>query len=48
MKNKYLLIGKILDFFMILEIRRSNLFKAVFRGVRNIFINRPYRGRSKK
>ena len=32
MKNKDILAGKILDFFTVIEIRRSNLFKALFRA----------------
>ena len=30
--SKQEIIGKIMDFFLFIEIRRSNLFKAVFRA----------------
>ncbi len=42
MKNADLLVGKLFDFFMKIEINRSNFFKAVFRMFENIFINRSY------
>lgn len=43
-----LFVGKALDFFMRVEIRRSNLFKAAFRVIENTIINRFYTGRIKR
>ncbi len=43
-----LFVEKVLDFFMRVEIRRSNLFKAAFRVIKNTFINRFYIGRIRR